>query len=241
MSPVRFGVQILIVLTLMVAVSWPELGRVRAVSVWRADGPLSASRAATSRKARRVSDRRSRDAGEFGFGSAAYAPSNGLDGSALRERLSENTVEGGRRRPIPAGVLALGAQFNAILGRARTALNSPMPGARLVLRNLESGIVEARATANDAGEFVFLDVMPSDYIVELVGDAGDVNATSDSLAVDVGDLVETTVRGTSQTALRTLFGSLLQGTADDAVSAAARDGVAQVTTPDRCVSPPCSR
>jgi hypothetical protein len=240
MSPVRFGVQVLVVLTLMVAVSWPELGRVRAVSVWRVEGPLSETDRARLRETRRGSNRDAHNTGEFGFGSAAYAPSTGTDTSALRRRLSEDAVEGRRRRPIPAGVLALGGKLNAILGSARTALNSPMPGARLVLRNLNTGAVEARATASEAGEFVFLDVMPSAYVVELLGEGGEVNATSGSLTVDVGDLVHTTVRS-SDRALAPLFGSVMHGTADDAVSAASRDGVTQVTAAERCVSPPCNR
>ena len=236
MTPVRFGVHVLIVLILMFAVSWPQLGQVRAVAVWRVDGPLSASRGPV-----RATYRPGSNAGRFGRGPAAYAPSTGVGGNALRERLSTDTVEGKRRRAIPEGVLALGGKFNAILGRARTALNSPMPGALLVLRSLNTGLVEARATANESGEFLFLDVMPSEYVVELLGARGEVNATSESLAIDVGDLVQTTVRGTSQSALKALFGSVMHGTANDAVLAASRDGVTQVTAPERCVSPPCNR
>jgi hypothetical protein len=237
MTPARFGVQVLIVLTLMVAVSWPELGPVRAVSLWRADGPLSADRTA-ARDARRG---RGRSAGEFGLAPATYSPSFGNSGAELRRRLMENTVEGRRRRPIPAGVLALGGKLNAIIGLAKTALNTPFPGARLVLRDLRTGLVEARATANEAGEFVFLDLLPSGYVVELLGPNGGVSATSESLTIDIGDLLETSVRGTSDGALKALFGSVLQGTVNDAVSAAARDGVTRVAPPERCVSPPCDR
>ena len=239
MTPVRFAVQVLIVLTLMVAVRWPELGQVRAVGVWRANGPLAGDRSA-AQAARRGARGDGTDNGQFGIGSAAYAPSTG-GGAALQQRLSEDTVEGRRRRPIHAGVLALGGKLNAILGRARTALNSPMPGARLVLRSLETGNVEARATANEAGEFVFLDVTPGGYVAELLGPGGEVNATSESLTIDLGDLVQTTVRGTTVGALRTIFGAVLDATANDAVLAASRDGVTQVAAPERCVSPPCNR
>lgn len=239
MTPVRFAVQVLIVLTLMVAVRWPELGQVRAVGVWRSNGPLAGDRSA-AQAARRGTRGDGTDDGGFGLGSAAYAPSTG-GGAALQQRLSEDTVEGRRRRPIHAGVLALGGKLNAILGRARTALNSPMPGARLVLRSLETGNVEARATANEAGEFVFLDVTPGGYVAELLGPGGEVNATSESLTIDLGDLVQTTVRGTTVGALRTIFGAVLDATANDAVLAASRDGVTQVTAPERCVSPPCNR
>ena len=237
MTPVRLAVQVLLVLTLMLAVSWPELGQVRAGSVWRASGPLSGERsAADARDGRRDGAGR----GQFGYGSASYAPSTG-GAAALQGRLSENTIEGRRRRPIHPGVLALGGTLNAILGRARTALNSPMPGARLLLRNLDTGNVEARATANEAGEFVFLDVPPGGYIAELLGSTGEVNATSESLSIDLGELVRTTVRATTVGALRTIFGGIMEATANDAVLAGSRDGVTQVAAPERCVSPPCNR
>ena len=237
MTPVRFGVQVLIVLTLMLTVSWPEISQLRAGSGWRASGRSSADRAAASRNAAR----RGRTGGEYGFGSAAYAPPTAAGPTGLRQRLSEDRVEGRRRRAIPAGVLALGGTFNAILGRARTPLNSPMAGAELVLRNLDTGLVEARATADEAGQFVFLDLTPNNYIVELIGAGGEVNATSESLAIDFGDLVQTTVRGTGQGILTALFGPVMEATSNDAVSAASRDGVTRVAAPERCVSPPCSR
>ena len=236
MTPSRLGVQILIVLTLMVAVTWPELGQVRAVSVWRTDGPLVAAR-------RRASEARpsGRGNGQFGVGSATYAGSVTGDPNGLYRRLYEDKVEGRRRRAIPEQVLALGGKLNAIIGRARTTLNAPLAGARLVLRNLETGAVEARATANEGGEFVFLDVMPSSYVVELVGPNGDVISTSESLIIDIGDLIQTTVRGANQGALQAMFGSVMQATAHEPISAASRDGVTQVTPPERCVSPPCTR
>jgi hypothetical protein len=116
-----------------------------------------------------------------------------------------------------------------------------MAGAELVLRNLNTGLVEARATADEAGQFVFLDLTPNNYIVELIGAGGEVNATSESLAIDFGDLVQTTVRGTGQGILTALFGPVMEATSNDAVSAASRDGVTRVAAPERCVSPPCSR
>jgi hypothetical protein len=240
MTPARFGVHVLVVLILMVAVTWPRLGEVRRVSAWRSDGTVDGRRDRTAADASQ-NGRAGGRVGEFGVGTAAYHPSLGSDAAGLRRRLDENDVEGRRRRQTPAAVLALGGKLNAILGHARTALNAPMPYARLALRNLTNGVVEARATANESGQFVFLDVFPSGYVVELIGTRGDVVATSETLAIDIGDLRETTVRGTSETALKALFGSMMEATASEAVSAASRDGVTQVTAPDRCVSPPCDR
>jgi hypothetical protein len=240
MTPARFGAQVLIVLTLMVAVTWPRLADVRAVTVWRSNGAFAASRGAASPEGSDT-PRAGRGAPQFGVGTAAYNPSMGGNASGFRGRLYEDDVEGRRRRPTPAAVLALGGKLNAIVGRARTALNAPMPYARLALRDLKSGLVEARGTANEAGQFVFLDVIPSGYVVELIGATGEVLAASESLVIDIGDLRETTVRGTSEGALKVMFGSMMEATASEAVSAASRDGVTQVTAPDRCVSPPCDR
>jgi hypothetical protein len=236
MSTARFGVQILIVLTLMVVMNWPELGRVRAISVWRHAAQPSASEG--GKQSGSASSRASR--GEFGFGSAVYTPSPGSMGGSFRRRLEEDTVETRRRRPTPARVLALGGTLNGIIGVARTAENAPISGARLVLRNLTTGLVEARATADGSGEFVFLDLFPSGYVVELLGSRGDVVGTSASLTIDIGDLIETTVRAPGEGRLEAMFGPV-QPTAHDAVSAASRNGVTQVTAPERCVSPPCGR
>lgn len=235
MTHARLGVQTAIVLALIALVSWPETGRVRAVSAWRTNGPLVRPRAAA--RPASVGANANRGRGEIGFGSVSYVGSMpGHEPDALR-RLYENRVERRHRREIPAAVLALGGTLNGILGRARDARNSPVPFARLLLRSLTTGLVDARAVADGAGEFVFLDVAPSGYIVELVGPDGSVLAVSDAFAIDIGDLRLTTVRTGGVDAL---FGNVLWSTVDEAIAAGSRDDVTQVVAPARCVSPPCN-
>ena len=235
MTHARLGVQTTIVLALIALVSWPETGHVRAVSVWRTNGPLVRPRATAGMATGEIT--RNGGRGEIGFGSVSYVGSTpGHEPNALR-RLYEDRVERRHRREIPAAVLALGGKLNGILGRARDARNSPLPFARLLLRSLTTGLVEARAVADGSGEFVFLDVAPSGYLVELVGADGSVLAVSDAFAIDIGDVRLTSVRTSGVDAL---FGNVLSSTVGEAIAAGSRDDVTQVVAPARCVSPPCN-
>ena len=114
---------------------------------------------------------------------------------------------------IPLEVLQAGGSINAIMGRARTSLNTPIPYARLVLRNIRTGAIEARATANEEGRYTFLDVQSSAYVVELIGPDGSVIAASEMVALAIGDVRETTVRvAANARAAAAAFGGRLAGT-----------------------------
>ena len=233
----RFGLQALAVLALVVLVSYPDHRQLRAVSVWRAGGPL-ASGGNVDDVLARYADRRV----EIGFGSIGLERTSAAGGSAnsLLRRLYENDVEGRRRQfTTPAAVLMLGGKINGIIGRVRTTLNASVPHARLVLRNVVSGQVEARATADEEGRFTFLDVMPSGYVVELVGPDGAVLAASELVSVDLGDLQETSVRVSASQGPPALFGNTFTSTSDEPLATAEEDGVNLVAAPERCVSPPC--
>ena len=228
MTRVRFGLQAVIVLGLFVLLSWPEQQQLRAVSPWRAEGPIASVRLPAGV--------------DGGFGSGALRPETGYGGaraggasgtSNLERRLYENPFEDGRGFVPPASVLALGGRINAIVGRAWTPLNSPIPFARLLLRNTLNGQVEARAIADGQGAFTFLDVVPSGYIVELLGADGAVIATSEFVPVALGDFKETLVRAAGGLAA---FGDVA-GTADEPVGLAASSGVTRVTEPETSISP----
>lgn len=234
MTPARFSVQTLVVLALIALVSWPQHRQVRAGSVWQA----------RDRMTDRVSgnDMRRRDtAGKrylIGYGSASEY-TLGADGAdALRRKLYANDLEG-RRRPTPREVLALGGKINGIVGYTRSARNAPLAFARVVLRNLTTGQVEARGVADERGFFTFLDVVPSGYVVELLDDMGNVIATSEPIAIAVNDLRQTTLRAAGRP-LFASFGGGLAPTAPDAIDAAATQGVNRIAAPERCASPPCS-
>lgn len=233
MSPVRFGVQAAVVLTLLVLVTWPETRQLRgASSVWRTGGPLAGLRFGGD--AARSTRRGERARPEVGYGSAGLENASIVGSNPLQRKLDDNGIE--RRRRTPAAVAALGGRINAIIGRARTSLNAAVPFARILLRNVVTGLVEARATADEKGEFTFLDVVPSGYVVELLGADGSVLATSELLNVDVGELRETTVRLSAARSMLAAFG-ILGPTAGEPVRVAINEGVNAVTQPANTVSP----
>jgi hypothetical protein len=234
MTPARFGLQAAIVLALIALVSWPEHRQLAAGAFWQSRGPLTARKGqdnAASRSGRRRY--------LIGYGSASEAALGVGGASSLHRKLYENDVEGRRRRRTPADVLARGGKLNGIFGYALSATNGPVPFARVVLRNLATGLVEARGAANEHGEFTFLDVMPGKgYIVELLDENGSVVATSEVIEIELNDLRDTTVRMSGRQSA--LFGGAIGPSAQQAVAAAANNGVNRVAAPDRCASPPCS-
>lgn len=234
MTPVRFGVQALVVLALVVLVSWPEHRRLRAVTIWRTNGPLAGDRAGAAGDPRFGGTGRGRGSYQIGYGSAYAGAGSGRD--ALTRKLYDNDLEGRRLYTTPYGVLALGGTINALHGFARTALNTPIPFARLVLRNISTGLIEARATADEEGRFLFLDVFPSGYIVELLGTDGSVVATSELVPLALGDLRQTTIRVAAVRGLTATFGNTLEPTAYEPITAAADSGVGP-TTPQAPISP----
>ena len=89
---------------------------------------------------------------------------------------------------------AVGSHQTAILGSAWNHDNSPIPFARLQLRNVETGRVDATAVSNDAGRFAFQDVHGGSYLVELVSDDGRVRTVGHVFTIAPGETVATFVR-----------------------------------------------
>ena len=82
----------------------------------------------------------------------------------------------------------------SIMGTAWKADNTPIPQAKVRLRDAGSGKPLAAAIANDAGQFTFGDIEPGSYIVELISDNGKVLAVGHTLAVGAGETIVTFVR-----------------------------------------------
>jgi hypothetical protein len=232
MTPARFGLQAAIVLVLVALVSWPEQRQLRAGAFWSANGAFRTGEN-TDPLGRGMAG------GRFliGYGSASEAMLGTSSAAALHRKLYDNDVEG-RRRTIPGAILALGGKLNAIVGFARTSANSPIAFARVVLRNVRTGAIETRGVADEQGRFAFLDMMPSGYIVELLGANGAVIATSEVVLISINELRETMVRAAGRQVFTT-FGAGLAPTAQEPVAAAAKQGVNRVAAPERCASPPC--
>jgi hypothetical protein len=140
-----------------------------------------------------------------------------------------------RRSPLSPELLALGARFNAVLGYTRTSANESIPFARIRLRNVRTGEVEAQAVADQTGQFLFLDIHPTGYVVELIGPDGKVLAASGLLSVKTGDLHRTTLFVPVGGPTRMLPAATT--VAPQIVNTAVDTGVSRVGQPERAVSP----
>lgn len=97
-------------------------------------------------------------------------------------------------RPGQQASGAIRERATTIQGGAWNANNTPIPGARLRLRSVVTGKVEATTEANAAGEFMFSDIAEGAYLVELVSDAGKVLAVGQPFTIAPGETVATFVR-----------------------------------------------
>lgn len=231
MNRVHFPVQVLVVMALVLLVSWPEQRRVRAVSIWR-----------TSADARGVA-RGSANAGAYASrdhvglqGATALGGQTAADDAA--RRLYDQYLQILRRGATAAQTAdAPAVRSNAIIGVVRILGTSvPVPNARVVLRHIRTGQIIARTMSNGEGQFSFLGVGPSEYLVEFVDEQGAVVATSGALSIGRSELKETSLLVSPTGAVKALAGSA-QATAPEVVDAAADSGVTQATSPAQTISP----
>ena len=125
----------------------------------------------------------------------------------------------------PAAAATAARRATSILGAAWNADNSPIPNARLRLRNLRTGRSEATAVANEEGRFAFANIEDGWYVVELLSEDGKVLALGHPFTIAPGETVATFVRlGTKGPWYAALFKSA--GAA--AISAAALSGVTAI-------------
>lgn len=225
MKRTHLGVQAAIVLALVALVSWPQYRPLRAQTVWRY-APSAVQQARTDDAARYGADSPEAARRTMGVGPAAYTTTAG----AQQSPAASSEVE--RTRPffIPDAVAAAGGKLNALLGVARTSLNMPIPYARVVLRNIRTGQVQARSIANEQGRFSFLDLDASAYIVELIGTDGSVLASSAMVSVNRGDVRQTEVRAAASASTVTAsFGDTLTSTLPQATTVASNSDVTRTT------------
>jgi len=109
-----------------------------------------------------------------------------------------------------------------VRGIAWNSDNSPIPNARVRLRNTHSGRVEANTVTAEDGHFGFNLVEGGSYVVELVGDSDRVMAVGQSFRVEAGETVATFVRLPPR---RPRFAGLFTNAAAAAIAAAASVGV----------------
>jgi hypothetical protein len=130
-----------------------------------------------------------------------------------------------------------GAPSPTIMGAAWKADNSPIPQAKLRLRNVDTGRVVAATLANDAGQFVFADIETGSYIVELISNGGKLLAVGHTITIGPGETVATFVRLGAKVPWFTGF---FANAASAVATAAASTGVTAMAPEEmQCASPPC--
>jgi hypothetical protein len=227
MRRAHLGVQAIAVLAMVATVSWPEFR-----PVWSHSGTRSVWRYAPSA----VLQAKTNDAARFAGDARAAAIQPRLSNAAFAtavDSTASNPVAGAQHPSYytPAAVAVLGGRVNALLGFARTSLNTPIAYARVVLRNIRTGRVFARAVANERGEFSFVDVEANAYIVELLGADGSVVAASPLVMMARGDVQQTELRvAASATTVTASFGNTLSPTLAQATSVADSNDVSRTTT-----------
>ena len=213
MSRTYFGIQTTLVLVLTALVSWPEFRPVRAAANWRV--PTERVRTPAERAIPSTAAPESQNSGYTSRPAMALPPTDLADGFVA-----------------PEAVAALGARRNVMVGRAQTTLNVPLPFSTLILRDLRTGRVASRTTADQEGRYQFADVTPGAYVVELVGREGGVVGLSDLLAVANGDVRDATVRISPGSAgIAAAFGDTMAGSLSDAVNYAAANDVTRTPAP----------
>ena len=96
---------------------------------------------------------------------------------------------------VVAMVLGLTAFANAgqgtgkISGMAMDSQNQIMPGAKLQLRNVETGQLAATTRAAADGAFEFTGLNPANYMVELVDQSGKIVGLSPAMALASGGVI----------------------------------------------------
>lgn len=217
MRRTHLGVQAAIVLTMVSFVSWPQFRPVRAQSVWRY-APQA------------VLEARTNDAARFA-GDATARRGMALNQTALTTRqTTQNPFGTAPAFFTPSDVAAAGGKVNALVGSARTSLNMPIPYARVLLRNIRTGLVLAQTVANQDGSFSFLDLDSSAYIVELVGADGSVVATSQMVTMARGAMQQTVVRSAAAaSAINAAVGNTLGPTAPQATTVASGSDVTRTS------------
>ena len=105
--------------------------------------------------------------------------------------------------PRASGGVSSADKSTSVRGVVWNADDSPLPHAKVRLRNLQTGRVDAAAAANENGQFAFASLEVGSYVIELLDDNDKVIAVGQSFRLERGETVATFVRlGTRDGALR---------------------------------------
>ncbi|MEP6916986.1 MAG: carboxypeptidase regulatory-like domain-containing protein [Acidobacteriota bacterium] len=136
--------------------------------------------------------------------------------------------------PISTRTAAVGVRGTSVVGTAWNPDNSPIPGARLRLRNVTTGKIEAASIADELGQFTFTDMEPGTYVIELVSDTGKLLSVGHPFTVSPGETVATFIRPGTKVPW---FDGFFKNAAAAVAAAAAATGVTAIAPEKRtCVS-----
>ena len=187
MKRTHLGIQAIIVVAMVSFVSWPQFRPVRTQSIWRY-APAA------------VLEARTVDAARYAGATSASISQPLVDKSSSTPRVPttpHRLVVIDAAAPVestPGAIAALGGTDNALVGLAQNSLNASIPRARVVLRDIRTGEALQQATADELGQFWFVDLPSSEYVVELLGQDGSVVAASEVVKTSKGRLLRTVVR-----------------------------------------------
>jgi hypothetical protein len=192
MRRAHFGIQAIVVVAVVSFVSWPQFRPARAQSIWRY-APAAVLEARTIDAARYAGAASASTRRPFiGDLSSSTELVPTPQGSAVIDDTQDEFA--------PGAIAALGGTDNALVGLAQNSLNASIPRARVVLRDIRTGEALQQATADELGQFWFVDLPGSEYVVELLGPDGSVVAASEVVKTSKGRLLRTVVRVAAATA-----------------------------------------
>jgi Carboxypeptidase regulatory-like domain len=163
---------------------------------------------------------------------ASPGPASGHDARSGAQAPAISVIKG--QSAATGGNGTVGVRGTAVRGIASNADDTPIPGARLRLRNVLTGEVEASTVANELGQFAFTNVEGGSYLVELVTEGGRLLTVGHTFNVGPGQTVATFIRlGTKVP----WFEGFFRNAAGALAAAAASTGVTAIAPEKRtCVS-----
>ena len=169
------------------------------------------------------------------FSTAAFtAPAAGAGGPVSPDARARSARVSGSRG---AG---LSTRPGAIVGVAWNAVNKPIPGARVRLRNVVTGKVPTTAVASDTGQFTFKGVESGSYLIELVAENGRILTVGHPFTLGEAETVATFVRLPARPPwFEGFFGNAASAVAATAASAGVT-AIAPETKPCSSPSPGCN-
>lgn len=173
-----------------------------------------------------------------GVGSASGSAAPQAPAGATAQPTAKRTITVRTPQADARGVV-VATRATSIRGAAWNADNSPVPNARLRLRDVATGRIAATTVGNDVGQFRFDDIEGGSYVIELVSDAGKILTVGHTFVVAPGETVATFVRLGARVPW---FDGFFANAASAVAASAASLGVTALA-PERatCASPPCSR